>query len=356
MRGRQSKAGGSYVTIGQVAEAANVSPMTVSNFINGRFGHMREETRQRVAQAVESLNYRPNNAARGLRRAENASIGIIVVDESPRYLSDGYTNEVIAGLTNSLNAAGLTLQLEGRTAAQFRDSSLIRGVRTDGLCVMLSGPPQRRRRMLEALHQLNQPIVVLLEKYSTRQKDICCVMQDDRGGGELLARHLIEHGARKLLFLRHSMSRWRAVDERERGIQDAVAMASAKTTLKVLACGNGSIDEVHSSLTAEIDANGLPDCVMGASDKIGIAALKMLNARGISVPDDVAITGFNASEVWQYSDLKLTTIGSRGYEIGQEAGNQMVARLGTGTFSTKVVELPVDLILGDSTPGAHRVG
>lgn len=356
MRGKKGKPSGSYVTIGQVAEAARVSPMTVSNFINGRFDHMREETRQRVSQAVETLNYRPNNAARGLRRSENASVGIIVVDESPRYLSDGYTNEVIAGLTNSLNAAGLTLQLEGRTAAEFQDSSLIRGVRTDGLCVMLSGAPERRRKMLEALHQLNQPIVVLLEKYSTKQKDICCVMQDDRGGGELLARHLIEHGARKLLFLRHSMSRWSAVDERERGIQDAVAKQPAKVTVKVVACGNGSIEEVHSSLTAEIEANGLPDGVMGANDKIGIAALKTLNARGFSVPADVAITGFNASEVWQYSDIKLTTIGSKGYEIGQEAGQQMVARLAAGAFSKKIVELPVDLILGDSTTGAHGAG
>ncbi|MGD9744288.1 MAG: LacI family DNA-binding transcriptional regulator [Dongiaceae bacterium] len=337
------------ITLGEVALAAKVSPMTVSNYINGKFQHMREDTRQRVASAVERLNYRPHTAARGLRRSKHLSVGVVIVDESPLYLSDGYTNEVISGLTNRLNEHDLTLQLEGRTAAGFARSSLIRDVRTDGLFVMLSGSDPARRSLLDIAMRLKQPIVVLLEQVEGQNRDICCVTQDDRTGGRLLAEHLLERGARRLLFLRHSLSQWWAVGERERGIAAAVARFRKGATLTAVDCGNGSFDEAQASLRETIERYGLPDAVMGANDRIGIAALKFLKSRKIAVPGQVKVTGFNAFDFWRYSSLILTTVRSRGYEIGQIAGDEMVRRLSEGRFSRKSVKLPLKMVLGDTT-------
>ncbi|MBT7646145.1 MAG: LacI family DNA-binding transcriptional regulator, partial [Rhodospirillaceae bacterium] len=77
------------VKLSDVARRARVSAMSVSNYMNGRHGTMTEETRDRIAEAVTVLNYRPDMAARSVRTSKIQSVGLIVVDESPTYLSDG---------------------------------------------------------------------------------------------------------------------------------------------------------------------------------------------------------------------------------------------------------------------------
>jgi len=165
------------VTLHDVARRAEVSPMTVSNFVNGKFHYMGEATRRRVAEAVAALNYRPDTAGRSLRSARQLSVGMIVVDESPLFLSDGSTTQVVSGLGNVLNAEGYTLQLEGLRAQDLERSSLLRFVRTDGICVLFSGPPSQRRAMLESVAKLNQPLVVFYERVQAGGRDICCVHQ-----------------------------------------------------------------------------------------------------------------------------------------------------------------------------------
>ncbi len=121
---REQKRAHGKVTLQEVAHRAGVSPMTVSNFINDKFQFMSEATRQRVAAAVAVLNYRPDTAGRSLRSARHKSVGMIVVDESPLYLSDGSTTQVVSGLGNALNAEGYTLQIEGLRARDLERSSL----------------------------------------------------------------------------------------------------------------------------------------------------------------------------------------------------------------------------------------
>src|SRR5262245_20291147 len=94
-------------TLRDVASAAGVSPMTVSNFINGRLiGNMRRETQLRIQAEIERLGYRPHTMARNLRLARQLSIGMIIIDEAPHYLADPFTTEVVAGLSNELSSNG----------------------------------------------------------------------------------------------------------------------------------------------------------------------------------------------------------------------------------------------------------
>ncbi len=322
---RKGRAAPEKVTLTKVAQAADVSPMTVSNYVNGKFHFMSETTRERVAEAVRQLNYRPDTAARSLRSARQLSIGLIIVDESPLYLSDGFTTQVVSGLGNHLNAKGYTLQLEGLRGRDFGDSSLIRHVRTDGLCVMLSGGDAVRRSLLDRVASLNQPFVVFLETAPRAHEDVCCVMQDDRKGGALLARHLLERGARRLLFLTQTHNYWKAVEERRKGLAAEVARFGAGAALRTIGCGSGNVLETQAAVARAITNEGLPDAILGASDQIGIAALKLVKSMGIEVPDQVMITGFNAFDFWQCSDPLLTTVRSPGYELGQIAGRERIS-------------------------------
>jgi LacI family transcriptional regulator len=106
----------SPATIRDVAKAAGVSPMTISNFLNERTGTMRPETRGRIAAEIERLGYRPHSMARGLRLAKQLSIGMIIIDEAPQYLADPFTTHVVAGLSNRLNTMGYGLLMQGLSA------------------------------------------------------------------------------------------------------------------------------------------------------------------------------------------------------------------------------------------------
>ena len=321
--------------------------MTVSNFINDKFQFMSDATRQRVAAAVADLNYRPDTAGRSLRSARHKSVGMIVVDESPLYLSDGSTTQVVSGLGNALNAESYTLQLEGLRAHDLQDSSLLRLVRTDGTCVLLSGKPAQRRAMLASVESLNQPLVVFYERFGDEVHDLCSVHQDDRRGGILLAEHLIQRGARRIMIVKMVLNRWHSVDERVRGIHSVAGKRGAQ--VEIVACGGGAFSEVQAAVGAAITQGGLPDAIMAVTDQIGIATLKLLKTKGHRVPEQVMVTGFNAFEFWQFSDPVLTTVRSPGYELGQVAGREMVHRLQTGAFSQRAIKLPVELVEGETT-------
>jgi LacI family transcriptional regulator len=336
-------------TLRQVAEATNVSPMTVSNVINGKLEFMTEQTRLRVEKAITRLNYRPHTTARSLRLAERWSVGMIIVDESPTYLADGFTTQVVAGLSNYLSDHRYSLVLEGVRAAKFKDSPLIRDLRTDGLCVMLSGEDEARQSHLKALLDLRQPLIVFLEPAPADGEEVCSIRQNDRSGGRLLGAHVLERGARRLAMLVQERNFWFPVREREKGIRDAIAKAATTAELKIVACGDGGFEDVQASLEHELEAHGVPDAILATNDQMGIAAMKLVKARGINVPDDILITGFNAFDFWRYSNPVLTTVRSAAYEMGRRSGEEMIRCLQQGAFSQGDIELPVELQVGGST-------
>ncbi len=336
-------------TLRQVAELANVSPMTVSNFVNGRVEHMRSKTQERVQTEVEALNYRPDISARGLRGARLLSIGMIIVDESPQYLSDGYTTQIVSGLSNHLNGCGYTLQLEGVTVRELENSSLIRHIRTDGLCLMLSGKGVVRRAQMDLLKRLTQPLIVFLESIKLPDLDACCVMSDDREGGRMLAQHLLERGARRIIMLMPSLNYWKSMYARYEGARDAFDAFGTVGSLRLVDCGDGSVGQTQSALAEEINSAATPDAIMAVTDQIGIAALNLLRSRGIDVPSRVRITGFNAFEFREFSNPMLTSVRSPGYEMGRTGGRELIARLTEGRFSRRRIKLPVQFVLGETT-------
>ena len=127
--------------------------MTVSNFVNGKFHYMGEATRRRVAEAVAALNYRPDTAGRSLRSARQLSVGMIVVDESPLYLSDGSTTQVVSGLGNVRNAEGYTLQPD--VIIQFHPGFY--AADAEAQAKLKAASLQRLRRTLQTLDEALDP-------------------------------------------------------------------------------------------------------------------------------------------------------------------------------------------------------
>lgn len=335
-----------------VATAAGVSKMTVSNVVNGRFGMMNPATRQRVEEAIAALNYQPHAAGRSLRLDERLTIGVLIVDESPAFLADPFTTNLVAGLSNHLNERGYGLLVQGTTPREMRNAVFMRRFGTDGLCVLLSGTAEDCAERLTHLQTLGQPLIVL-EAPTPRRKivDVCFVRQDNFHGAKTLAEHVLSLGARRILHLVPRLH-WPAIMERRRGIAEALRAAS-RAKLDVLASNEG-YNDTQNALSEYLETHAVPDAVMGGNDQMGIAAMRLLIERGYRVPEQVMITGFNAFEFRLHTDPVLTSVISAAYEIGSRAGEEMLQRLTRGGFSKSEITLPTQFVLGKSTFASPR--
>ncbi len=344
---KQPGAGRRHVTLRDVAVAAGVSPMTVSNFVNSRLSAMSADTRDRIQRVVDELGYRPHAMARNLRLARRYAIDMVIVDDAPHYLADPFTTHIVAGLSNHLNSQGYALQLQAVAPAEFHDSALVRNLRADGVCVLMSGSNATRRGFLNSLLGLGQPIVAFQESSPPQGADLCAIVQDDRAGGRLVARHVLERGPRAIAMLVPSVT-WPAIVQRVAGVRDALRAAPG-VAFRIVACGDGEYGQTQDALAADMAVHGTPDAVIAGNDQMGIAAMKLMAAKGLRVPADVAITGFNAFEFWQYTDPMLTTIVSPAYEMGARGAAELLARLSEGHFRTPRIVFPVTLQPGGST-------
>jgi LacI family transcriptional regulator len=96
----------------------------------------------------------------------------------------------------------------------------------------------------------------------------------------------------------------------------------------------------------------MPDAVLGGNDQMGIAAMRLLKSRGLRVPDDVMVSGFNAFEFRPYADPVLTSVVSPAHAMGARAGEELLRVLTAGDFSGVDIVLPTELVIGGSTRGA----
>ena len=335
-------------TIKDVAEAAGVSPMTVSNVLNGRHQFVSALTRKRVEREIERLSYRRQASARSLRVAEQRSIGMVIVDESPQFLANTFTCQIVAGLANVLNQADYTLTIQGMSGRQLPESMIMRNYEVGGFCAMISGPVAERAEVVARLRALKQPVVVFQERFALEDPDLCTVRQDDRGGGGLIADHLLARRVSDLLMI-VPRQHWPAIENRVAGIRDSLAAAGGTARLTLIESASESFAGVQSAVARHLAANPPPQAVIGGNDPIATAAMLYLMDHGVKVPDDVRIVGFNGFEAHRYSRPRLTTVISAAYALGERAGEAMLARLKEGAFTSRDHVLPVYFDPGATT-------
>lgn len=333
-----------------VAALAGVSMMTVSNIVNGKWNFATPETRRRVEDAVARLNYRPAADARRLRLRQSFSIGMVILDENPSFLTDPFISNVVAGLANHLGENRYSLMLHGVSPASFQSSSLFGSIQTDALCVLSSGPEKDRRAFVTHLEKLRQPLALIQEK-SWRLRNACFIRQDDHGGARALADHLVAAGATSFLMIVPRLE-WPAMSERVRGVREALQAARLDKRLTIVASDDESYDSAQAALKQALDGtSGRFDAVIGGNDNIAIAAMHLLKAKGFAIPADILVTGFNAFEASRYSEPRLTTVHSPAYDMGRCAGETLIERLRSGRFARRDITLPVELRLSESS---HR--
>lgn len=289
--------------IKEVARRAGVSIGTVSNVLN-RPELVASSTRQRVLDAITELGYVRNDSARQLRAGHSRQIALVVLDVTNPFFTD-----VVRGAEAAAEEHGVMVVVcnSGEDAGrEHRHLDLLEEQRIRG--VLITPVDESPNSRLELLIQRGTP-VVLVDRGSGRHSR-CSVAVDDLLGGQLAGEHLVAQGHQRITFV-GGPSTVTQVRDRHDGIASAVA---GKAELSVVSTPNLTVAAGRAA-AAEIDATA----VFCANDLVALGVLQGLTQRGIHVPQDVAIVGYDDIEFAAAAAVPLSSVRQPREQLGRTA-------------------------------------
>jgi DNA-binding LacI/PurR family transcriptional regulator len=330
-----------------VAALADVSVQTVSNLVNERFSLMTAATRERVERAMEELAYHPNVTARSLRSSRTDALGFLVLDESARFLADPMTDLVIAGIGDVTRDRGYGLLIQAARPDGPKPDLLkpLLENRVDGAFLFLSGVPSLRSWYVNRTLELGFEFVLFEESADDR---VATVTAANREGARRLTEHLIADGHTRIAFTA-SAAPWPMVEQRLLGYRDALRAAGIPPRPELEVFEGGWRPSTGAALADRLlDTNDPPTAIMGGNDLLAVGAIRAVRQRGMRVPDDVAVTGFDDFDFSELVDPPLTTVRIPGYDIGRSAAELLIDRLEGRQPLERRRLLPVELCLRGS--------
>ena len=330
-------------TIRDVARAAGVSIGTVSKVLN-KTGAIAPATRERVAAVARSLQFRPNALAQSLHSGLSGSIGLISNDSFGRF-----TMPIMAGLEGVLAPLGIGVFMSSATDDPAREAAHIAQMmakQIDGLVITARRSDHRPGVRLGGL---GVPVIHVFSH--SDDDDALTLLPDDQGGARLAVDHLVALGRRRIAHVT-GPAHFEAVQLRLAGYLAALADAG----LAPLPCLHGKWSESWGrDAVAELYAGSGqgPDALFCGNDQIARGAADALRERGLRVPDDVALVGFdNWAVMAEACRPPLTSVDMGLAELGAEAGRRIKAMI-DGQPLRGLERLPCRLVVRGSSGKAE---
>ncbi|MDX3226710.1 LacI family DNA-binding transcriptional regulator [Streptomyces sp. ME19-01-6] len=327
------------VTIAQVAEEAGVSAMTVSNVMNGKPGAS-EETRRRVLEVAGHLGYRPNVAARNLKAGRSGLIGLIALD-----LTSQYGLEILRGVADELAEAEQELLVNAtyHDAAREKDrvEFLTRGL-VDGVLMIA---PVLEDKTVELLHRQKLPCVII----DPRRLDVPLprLSVDNYHGMRLGTQHLIDLGHTRIAYLRGEED-LESTSIRFQGFEDAMRLAGLAADERLVASCDFSYASGFRAAARLIDEHR-PTAIVSGADLMALGAIDAARSRGLDVPTDFSVVGFDDLPQAAQSFPGLTTVRQPLHDMGQKAARAMLSLIEGQKLLMEHMEVGTHLVVRNST-------
>jgi LacI family transcriptional regulator len=329
-----------------VADRAGVSIQTVSNLVNGREHLMSKDTRERVAQAMAVLEYRPNMRARGLRAARTNEIGFLVVDDEAKFLADPTNGTAMAGAGEIIGQRGYGLLIQSAKLGDIDDGlfSPLLESRADGGILYLSGGREDREVYIRRIVELGRPFVLFGED---RDDDLPAVIADNENGAHELTSHLIAKGHRRIAFVA-GRAAWPMIEQRHAGYRRALQEAGIEPSQE-LQLFRGRWDPADGATMASnlLALRDRPTAIMAANDLLALGVFQAARGRGMRIPDDLAVTGFNDFDFAAFLEPALTTVSLPVYEMGEAAAAIVIDQI-EGSEGSPIRRFPVEVLIRGS--------
>ncbi|MCC2591857.1 LacI family transcriptional regulator [Tessaracoccus sp. OS52] len=306
------------VTLRDVAQRAGVAVSTVSNVLN-RPESVAPQTRLRVTQAIKELGYIRNEAARVLRLGLSRVVGLVVSEVSSPFFS-----QMSQAIGRALAADGYAMLLGDSLQDQEIEDRLIRLFESQRVQGLICAPAAASSSVRSMVADRGLPLVYL--DHAVEDSQGCSVSVDNIVGASLVIRHLHGIGKRRVAVIRGS-AELPQITERVAGAQAAAAECGIE--LEVLQASSyfveGGVEA--GTILASRKAGARPDAVFAVNDSMALGALSAVVDRGISVPDEMAVVGYDDVAMATMGRVPLTTVRQPATGVGLRAAALMVAEL-----------------------------
>ncbi len=315
------------VTIKHVAQQAGVSTQTVSRVINER-PDVASETRKRVLGVIQSLGYQPSELARSLIQRRSYMIGVVTA--GLKFI--GGPGRALNGITSAAEELGYALLLkelssfdsDNFTSHQIRpliQSLLARQV--DGILWAVPDVGDNHAWVEKEIDAVQSPIVFLSMQTRPNLPVVCF---DNYLGGQLATQHLLDLGRQCIGHISGPLDWWEA-RERKRAWEDTLRTAGQEPETGLCVTGNWSAQSGAEAFIQLLDSFPALDGIFVANDQMALSVLQIACRRGLCIPDDLAVVGFDDLAESAYFWPPLTTIRQDQTELGRCAVYELVNRV-----------------------------
>jgi len=331
------------VSIKEVAARAGVSVGTVSNVLNRTDG-VRAETRARVEAAIAELNFVRNESARQLRARRSRIVGVLVLD-----VTNPFFTEVARGAEEVLNSAGLSVVLCNSDTDEARQSSylqLLTEQRVQGILLVPVGP------IAEQVSQLRRHgIATVLLDSKTLDGTVCSVSVNDVDGGHRAIEHLLDMGHRRIAFV-GGKGRESQVADRAKGAHLALLNhRDSDSELLSLTVRSLTIPGGFEAATQVLDipAEHRPTAAFCSNDLIALGMLRELHSRGVTVPDEFAIVGYDDIDYAGAAIVPLSSVRQPARQLGRVAAELLLDESSGNEHHHRQAVLETELVVRESS-------
>ncbi|MFG1944047.1 LacI family DNA-binding transcriptional regulator [Nonomuraea sp. NPDC048826] len=325
-----------------VAKEAGVSPTTVSNVLNNP-ELVAEETRRRVHEAMERVGYLPNDAARRLRGVPSPLVGAVTLD-----IAGPFFTEVCRGVEDRLLQDGCMLMTCSTDLQPGREQHYLQELEKQGVRGVLITPVEADLEPLVTLAGRGVPVVLLDHRAADGR--LCSVSIDNQWGGEQVAAHLIGLGHRRIALLSASID-VQQTTERHAGVRTAFRKAGLDPGRGVLDVRVPSPDitlTAAAALEDVLSAADPPTAILCLNDAAALGVIGGLRERGIAVPGEMSVVGYDDVAFAAQLAPALTTVWQPKRELGRVAAELLLDEARPGHRHQRLVYRP-RLVVREST-------
>jgi LacI family transcriptional regulator len=317
-----------HITLHDIAQRCGVSIATVSAVVNGA-EWVTEATRDRVQRAVNDMGYHPNQFARGLKKQEGHGVGVVVSD-----LTNPFFTQIVRSLSLAVHDAGRSLSLcdsdHRHDLGEANLRMLVEG-QVAGLIVVGDSVPQDALRAF-VRQRPRVPVIVIEREYAIPQ--VSTLLVDSELGAFTATMHLAERGCRRIAMITGPSSGAGSATygrmQRYEGYKRALRACGQTLDQELVVEGNFRYEGGRDAMRRLLALRRRPDAVFSANDMMGVGAMSAIRDAGASVPDDIALVGFDDVPITTLVQPALTTMAMPLREFGASAARLLEQQLALG--------------------------
>ncbi|HEY1369232.1 MAG TPA: LacI family DNA-binding transcriptional regulator [Gaiellaceae bacterium] len=312
------------LTIRDVAARAGVSLGTVSNVLN-RPDLVAPETRERVLEAIDAIGFVRNNAARQLRGIRSSAIALVVLD-----IDNPFFTEVARGVEDAANEHDHLVILCSSAGERTREDRQLRALEEQRVAGVLISPAGKMpSQRIHELRGRGTPVVLLHR--NRRPREQCSAAVNDTSGGRLVAEHLVSLGHERIGFINGPIALKPCAERRAGLLEILEAHGLGLAPQHDLETAHMTINAGEEAAARLLGQRRLPTAIFCANDLLAIGAEHAALTRGLRVPDDLAIVGYDDIRYAAMSFVPLTSVHMPAYELGYRATKLLVDEVHNGS-------------------------